>query len=218
MRLLRADEIDCRVASVKDKGFTLLLYKNARVDMQMLDEEYGQMGWKRSHQEIDGRLYCTISVYDHDKNEWVSKQDVGTESYAEKEKGQASDSFKRAGFNWSIGRELYTAPFIWISDTKYIKDKKVYERFKVKEIEYDRHRNISHLVIVDSKSNEKYKYSNTVDDKPDEKLYNQMFKLIKVKNKGEEAVEYISKEFKKNSSKDMTKQEVEKTIEWLKKA
>ena len=124
-RKLFASEIECRVATVKQPkadgnnlsggGCSILLYKDARVDMRLLDERFGMMGWKREHQTIDGRLYCTISVYDEKTNQWVSKQDVGVESYTEKEKGQASDSFKRAGFNWGIGRELYTAPFIWIT-------------------------------------------------------------------------------------------------------
>lgn len=90
MRLLKANEIDCRVATVKENGFSLLLYKSARVDMQMLDEAFGPMNWQRKHELIGDRLYCTISVWDGEK--WISKQDVGTESYTEKEKGQASDS------------------------------------------------------------------------------------------------------------------------------
>lgn len=113
-RALRADEIECRISTINEKGLSLLLYKDARVDMRLLDETVGSMNWKRSHQVIDGNLYCTIEVWDADKEQWISKQDVGTESYTEKEKGQASDSFKRAGFNFGIGRELYTAPFIWV--------------------------------------------------------------------------------------------------------
>ena len=116
IRLLKADEIECRVGTVsKDNtGCSLLLYKDARVDMRMLDEVFGPTNWKRSHEVINGSLFCTLSIWDSEKKEWVGKQDVGTESYTEKEKGQASDAFKRAGFNWGIGRELYTAPFIWI--------------------------------------------------------------------------------------------------------
>lgn len=120
IRRLRADEIDCRVAQGSEKGVSILLYKDARCDQRLLDETFGSMNWQRSHQVIEGRLYCTISVWDADKKQWVSKQDVGTESNTEAEKGQASDSFKRAAFNWGIGRELYTAPFIWVkaSDCK----------------------------------------------------------------------------------------------------
>lgn len=114
-RDLRADEIECRVSTINEKGCALLLYKDARCDMNILDETLGVTGWKRHHEVINGNLFCTVEVYDEEKNEWISKQDVGKESYAQKEKGQASDSFKRACFNLGIGRELYTAPFIWIS-------------------------------------------------------------------------------------------------------
>lgn len=91
-RPLKADEIECRIATVKKNGVSLLLYKDARVDMRLLDETVGQLNWKRSHQLIDGNLYCTIEIWDAEKKQWISKQDVGTESYTEKEKGQASDS------------------------------------------------------------------------------------------------------------------------------
>lgn len=114
---LTAEDIECRISTVSEKGLSLLLYKDARCDMRILDKTFGMMNWKRSHELINGNLFCTVSIYDADKGEWISKQDVGTESYTEKEKGQASDSFKRACFNIGIGRELYTAPFIWIAKT-----------------------------------------------------------------------------------------------------
>ena len=101
-RPLRADEIECRVSTVSEKGASVLLYKTARTDMDLLDETVGPMNWQRTHQIIDGNLYCTISIWDDEKKQWVAKQDVGTESNTEKEKGQASDSFKRAGFCWGI--------------------------------------------------------------------------------------------------------------------
>ena len=123
-RELRADEVDARVSTISAKGLSLLLYKDARCDMNILDETVGSTNWEREHEIIGDRLYCTVSIFDEDKNAWVSKQDVGTESYTEKEKGQASDSFKRACFNWGIGRELYTAPFIWIKDGLYTVTKK----------------------------------------------------------------------------------------------
>ena len=76
IRLLRAEEIECRIAMVNEKGLSLLLYKDARVDQRILDETFGAFGWKRSHQCIDGNLYCTVEVYNKDSGEWVSKQDV----------------------------------------------------------------------------------------------------------------------------------------------
>ena len=100
IRLLHADEIECRVSMVTETGVSLLLYKDARVDQRILDETFTTFGWKRSHQVIDGNLYCTVEVWDTEKSQWIGKQDVGKESYAEKEKGQASDSFKRACVNW----------------------------------------------------------------------------------------------------------------------
>ena len=141
IRALRADEIDCRVSTINERGLTLLLYKDARVDQSILDETFGVFGWQRSHQMIGDRLYCTVSVRDPETGEWISKQDVGTESNTEREKGQASDAFKRASFNLGIGRELYTAPFIWIPSGSYTESKgrngnpTTYDKFLVTLVE-----------------------------------------------------------------------------------
>ena len=156
IRLLRADEIECRVGTIGEKGLSLLLYKDARADMKVLDETFGCLGWQRSHQLINGNLYCTVEIWDEEKKQWIHKQDVGTTSYAEKEKGQASDSFKRACVSVGIGRELYTAPFIWIPAGKTFIQKKdnrfvVYDKFTVQSISYSRDREISSLVIVNQK-------------------------------------------------------------------
>lgn len=153
IRLLRADEIECRIATIKNNGLSLLLYKDARVDQKILDETFGTFGWKRSHQSIDGNLYCTVEVYDSERNEWVAKQDVGTMGYTEKEKSQASDSFKRACFNWGIGRELYSAPFIWISSEKAgIRNDNgkasCFDRFSVANIAYNESREIVGLIVL----------------------------------------------------------------------
>lgn len=165
IRRLYASEIECRVAqcgSKKDGAWcSLLLYKDARVDMRILDEVYGPMNWQREHMLIGDRLYCTISIYDEEKGQWVRKQDVGTESYTEKEKGQASDSFKRAGFNVGIGRELYTAPKIFINlNVGEFDDKggKIVPKisFEVDDIDYDKAGNINRLVIKDGKGGVRY--------------------------------------------------------------
>lgn len=111
-RPLRADEVDVRVATCKQNGVSLLLYKDARCDMNILDETVGPMNWQRRHGRENAN--CVVSIWDENKKEWVGKEDTGTESNTEAEKGLASDSFKRACFNWGIGRELYTAPFIWV--------------------------------------------------------------------------------------------------------
>lgn len=124
IRLLRANEIECRISTINEKGVSLLLFKDARVDQKILDETFTPFGWRRTHQSIDGNLYCTVEIWDIEKHQWIAKQDVGTTSYSEKEKGQASDSFKRACFNWGLGRELYTAPFIWVSASQVTVQKK----------------------------------------------------------------------------------------------
>ena len=111
-RDLRSDEIECRVAQAKENGVSVLLYKDARCDMNILDATVGPMNWMRQHSRDNAN--CTVSLWDKDKQMWISKEDTGTESNTEAAKGLASDSFKRACFNWGIGRELYTAPFIWI--------------------------------------------------------------------------------------------------------
>lgn len=112
-RDLKSDEIDCRISTINEKGLSLLLYKDARVDQDILDETVGPMNWQRKH--IRDNANCIVEIWDKDKEQWIAKEDTGTESFTEKEKGLASDSFKRACFNWGIGRELYTAPLIWIS-------------------------------------------------------------------------------------------------------
>ena len=115
-RTLRADEIDVRVGqnSKDKKKFSLLLYKDARCDMRILDETVTPLGWARNHFELKGNIYCKVGIYDKDNDIWVWKSDVGTESKTEATKGETSDSFKRACFNWGIGRELYTSPAIWL--------------------------------------------------------------------------------------------------------
>lgn len=166
IRLLKANEIECRISVIKENGLSLLLYKDARVDQRILDETFGAFGWKRSHQCIDGNLYCTVEIYDKESGVWVSKQDVGTTGYTEKEKSQASDSFKRACFNWGIGRELYSAPFIWVPAGKAAVQAKAgqngemryycNDRFSVCSIQYNEDREINALVIVNDKGQPVY--------------------------------------------------------------
>ena len=113
-RLLEADDIECRISTCSQYGVSLLLYKNARVDMNLLDSTAGEFNWQREHKELKGNIYCGVSIYDKEKDAWVTKWDCGKESYTDSEKGEASDSFKRACFNWGIGRELYTAPQMYV--------------------------------------------------------------------------------------------------------
>lgn len=165
IRLLKPDEISCRVQQVTDSnGAIILLYKDARTDMNLLDETYGPMNWQREHADIDGSLFCTIKVWDESKREWVSKQDVGVESNTEATKGEASDAFKRAGFNWGIGRELYTGPFIFVQleqgEYQTGKNGKQQASFRfglsVKEISYTENREIKTLVLMDKQGRERF--------------------------------------------------------------
>ena len=165
-RTLTADEIECRVAQVGKTGqriwASILIYKDARVDQKLLDEVIGPMDWKNEYSIVDGNLYCTVSIWDREKKEWISKQNVGTESNTEKEKGQASDAFKRACFNWGLGRELYTAPkiFLDLKEGEYREEGGRYRCsavFSVKEIGYNAERAIDRLVVVDRNGNERFR-------------------------------------------------------------
>lgn len=173
IRLLTKDDIDVRVSNVTDNNGTikvmLLLYKDARVDMKILDELYTPMGWKRTHKLIGDRLYCSVEVYNPAVGEWISKEDVGTESNTEAEKGQASDSFKRACVNWGIGRELYSAPRIYVTlyQGEYYYDRnnrlKVSATFSVSRIEYDvKERTIKELEIVDKMGHVRYSMTSKI--------------------------------------------------------
>ena len=142
-RRLNKNEIDVRVSIVKDAELGLLLYKDARVDQNILDETVGALNWQRDHKELKGNIYCGIGLQNAD-GEWVWKWDAGVESNTEAVKGEASDSFKRAGFNWGIGRELYTAPFIRIKKGLFY-DKR--DKFSVTKIGYDENGNIDELSI-----------------------------------------------------------------------
>lgn len=154
-RDLTADEIECRVAQATERGVSLLLYKDARCDQNILDETVGAFGWMRQHTRDNAN--CVVSIWDKEKQQWILKEDTGTESNTEKEKGLASDSFKRACFNWGIGRELYTAPFIWINPDgctalKQDRDKwKCYDKFEVQKIIIEKKKIVA-LAIRNSKT------------------------------------------------------------------
>lgn len=165
--LLRAADVELRAAQTRKNSYgayiTLLVYKDARVDMRILDKVFGPMNWQRHHKEINGRLYCTISVWDDEHTRWIEKEDVGTESNTEAVKGESSDSFKRAGFCWGIGRELYDAPNISfkLMDDEYMeKNGKIacYEKFRVAEMEYDRDLGrFTKFTVIDKNGNVRFK-------------------------------------------------------------
>ena len=177
---LKAQDVECRVQQITENqngyGAILLLYKDARVDMKILDQVYGEMNWQRRHTVINGQLFCSVLIWDESKKQWIEKQDVGTESATEAEKGRASDSFKRACFNVGIGRELYNAPFIYIKlDAGEVRKNSkgkptTYTRFKVTEMEYNREKEcFTKLVICDEKGRQRYSLGGSKAEKPVEK-------------------------------------------------
>nr|DAR94743.1 MAG TPA: Rad52/22 family double-strand break repair protein [Caudoviricetes sp.] len=208
-RTLKSNEIEVKPQIVKENGFSLLLYKNARVDMELLDEVVGAMNWQRKHSRDNAN--CIVSIYDEDKKIWVEKEDTGTESFTEKEKGLASDSFKRACFNWGIGRELYSAPSIWINESKHITKNNngklvLNSKFYVKNIEYE-NRNIIHLEIIDSKNNLVFKYGKELSEKEKkDKAIKMITEILKDKDDG--IIDNILDKYKRNSLKDCTNEEL----------
>ena len=169
-RALRPEEVEVRVGACNEKCCTLLLYKTSRTDMALLDEVIGPERWQCDYKSIDGKLFCGIGV-DVDRN-WIWKWDTGVESNMEAQKGEASDAFKRAGFKWGIGRELYTAPEIKVwSDKCTIKEgkngkKQCYDDFRVTELEvYDGR--ISRLTVRNMSRKGLVVYGNARQDAPD---------------------------------------------------
>lgn len=135
-RPLKENEIEVRVDTISEKGASLLLYKTARTDAKLLDETVGPMNWSNEYKEIKGNMYCGITIYDRENNIQITKWNCGTESFAEAQKGEASDAMKRSGFTWNIGVELYNSPFIYIPASKM----KIYTNSKGKQATYDKFR------------------------------------------------------------------------------
>lgn len=227
-RTLKASEIDCRIQSIGQNktgavGTTILLYKDARVDMNILDETVGTMNWQREHSVVNGNLYCTISIWDEVKEQWISKSDVGTESNTEKEKGQASDSFKRAGFNWGIGRELYSAPFVYIQldKSEYIeRNGKLTSnaKFKVKDIAYDENRNIVRLVVVDSKGKVRFTFGENTQQQTQESVYNWQTLKARATQGGiseDDLVHYVTETLKVKKPSELTQEHYQQAFNWV---
>ena len=229
-RNLRADEIDVRINQIASNYCTMLLYKDARCDMNILDETVGALNWKREHTRDNAN--CIVSIYDEDKKEWVSKEDTGTESSSEAEKGLASDSFKRACFNWGIGRELYSSPNIITFPKKDmgVKDKpeffendkgkyttKTY--FWVEIIDYDDNDNIKDLIIRDNKNNIRFSMLSKETDKELTKMFETMQKMIKANEEKDDTFdrEKFYKYFGTDSDANLTYKQVEEAITLLEK-
>lgn len=166
-RKLKANELQCKTTDTKFKGSaTILIYKDARCDMRLLDETVGKLNWCKDYKEIDGKVYCGVGIRDKDTGEFVWKWDCGTEGNFEAEKSEASDAFKRACFNWGLGRELYDTPKIRIKcpDNYYYNDK-LTMTFSVSKIEWDGD-NLMQLVIVDKFGNKVYDFTEKTNDAP----------------------------------------------------
>ena len=208
-RKLKAEEIECRVGQKSKDGskYSVLLYKTARTDMEILDEVFGAENWQSEHYEVKGKDFCKIGIcVDRgDKSEWVWKSDCGSETNVEAEKGESSDSFKRAGFQWGIGRELYTAPQIWLKS-----DISPYT-LSVKKIEYSG-KEISHLVI-ESKGEEVFSYSSKKKSEEDALSSEDRENLIHyiTDSLNNEQVQNVLSYFNKNTLSELSDQELLKT-------
>lgn len=230
-RTLRADEIDIRVGSVSQRGASLLLYKDARCDMAILDESVGPMNWQRHHSRDNAN--CIVSIWDAEKAQWIEKEDTGTESNTEKEKGLASDSFKRACVNFGIGRELYTSPFIFVQCDTVPKQGRGYElankyQFsgcRVTDIGYDENRSVNRLVICDQNGNKLYSYG--VKDQPkqesqDSDRKEKIDEILKIAKKKKITVEEICERASSGRPKpilavdDMPDPLVDACLNWIK--
>lgn len=171
-RKLTAEEIECRISTCNQWGVGLLLYKDARCDMNILDETVKPMNWQRHHTRDNAN--CVVAIWDEDKKQWIEKEDTGTESFTEKEKGLASDSFKRACFNWGIGRELYTAPnmFVLNKDLKTLENSNgkwtCKDTFKVTEIEYAEDK-IVFVKVLNQKTNNYIEFGTPADAHTEQK-------------------------------------------------
>ena len=241
-RLLRADEIEVKIKQVSKNGAVALLYKTARTDMTVLDEVYGAEKWTVDYKEIKGNLYCGIGIYTENTG-LVWKWDCGIESREDGEgnqkKGEASDAFKRAGFKWGIGRELYTAPFMFLSvpteedDNKKAKVvyklKDRYQTFYVSKIEYEGN-TIKSVEIKDNKGTVVYpsykkpqaetpkKPDKTPDKQPENDYQSQLKDLMdnsKGKITGTMIAETMERKFSKRKASELNEDQFIALLEEL---
>lgn len=218
-RYLKADEIDVRVAqSDSRRGVSLLLYKDARADMTILDETVGAENWQRRHTRENAN--CIVSIWDDKKAQWIEKEDTGTESNTEKEKGLASDSFKRACTNWGIGRELYTSPFIWVNADKIEWQEKNGKqipktRFMVADIGYDEVGRIDRLVIKTGKGETVFTFGQQTEGKQtnnDEMAVETYKKLHEEINRAGVSIKSICAAYKVDGLGKLTEKQAQEAI------
>lgn len=227
-RLLRADEIDVRIAMVQSWGISLLLYKDARCDQNILDETVGSMNWQRHHNRDNAN--CIVSIWDEAKQQWIEKEDTGTESNTEREKGLASDSFKRACFNWGIGRELYTSPAMFVKPNKLKTFKNengrftCKDRFRVNDIIYSG-KKIVKVDVLNESTGEILVFGETPEEKQKEQEVKEK-QIGKVKGKAlekmltdaEQDIEKIKAYYKFTKFEDLTEQQHQMIVSGFQKA
>lgn len=227
-RLLRADEIDVRIAMVQSWGISLLLYKDARCDQNILDETVGSMNWQRHHNRDNAN--CIVSIWDEAKQQWIEKEDTGTESNTEREKGLASDSFKRACFNWGIGRELYTSPAMFVKPNKLKTFKNengrftCKDRFRVNDIIYSG-KKIVKVDVLNESTGEVIVFGEAPEEKQKEQEVKEK-KIGKVKGKAlekmltdaEQDIEKIKAYYKFTKFEDLTEQQHQMIVSGFQKA
>ena len=194
-RKLKANELQCKTTDTKFKGSaTILIYKDARIDMRLLDETVGKLNWCKDYKEIDGKVYCGVGIRDKETGEFIWKWDCGTEGNFEAEKSEASDAFKRACFNWGLGRELYDTPKIRIKcpDDYYYNDR-LTMTFTVQKIEWDGD-NLMELVIVDRFGNKVYDYTEKTTEVQKTEQSTDNLKTLKAFCASQKAVDGTNKE------------------------
>lgn len=159
-RTLKADEIEVRPQSIKNGKATMLLYIDSRAVVSLLNETVGNMNWQSEFYQVGEQTIGKIGIYDEDRDIWVWKSDVGSESNVEAEKGKISDTYKRVLSRFGV-QELYSAPRITIDDDGYGNS-----GYKVLEISYDTNRNITHLVIGNRFNKEVFRWDKDSVEQP----------------------------------------------------
>lgn len=221
-RDLLVDEIELRVGSTNESGFQLLLYKNARVDMALLDEVVGVGNWQREHIILGNDIYCRLGVWNKELNQWVWKTDAGASGSIEEEKSKASDSFKRAATNFGLGRCLYTAPFVWIATKDKNgnptgEDKK--QRYSVKVIDYKNHK-ISKLAIINEKTKQvvySYGYKENVAQNGEKATKNENLEQVATENEPKGSISTHDRTLIQSYLENLSTESQQKFFNWLDK-
>ncbi len=107
-------DIEFRVGRVSAKNHkaNVLAYITARGIMNRLDLVFGLEGWTDEYEVLQTGVKCRLSV--KIGKDWVTKEDVAPFTNIEALKGAFSDSLKRAGVKFGIGRYLYDLPEHWV--------------------------------------------------------------------------------------------------------